>query len=85
MNPLTPLTTPIPWYQSTAIWIQIFTAVAAIATALLGTDLVKQNPKATMIIGAVIAIANVLIRLDTSKAIQGTSKATAIETTSREQ
>lgn len=58
-----------PFWQSKSLWLTAAAAVVAVLTALLGTDLVRDNPAASMWIAAVVAALAAVLRVFTSTSL----------------
>lgn len=56
-------------YKSRTVWVNSITAVVAVVGALAGQDFIASNPAAVAVAGAVLGVANVVLRLVTDKAI----------------
>jgi hypothetical protein len=61
---------PINWWQSKTIWLQILAIVVAILTAVLGTQNVAIDPKYGEVVAAIIAIITIVLRMGTNREIK---------------
>jgi len=61
---------PKPLLESRTIWLNVATLAVAVLTALIGTDIVQQNPQAVAVIQALLAVANLYLRFGTDRPIR---------------
>lgn len=60
-----------PLRKSKTFWINLITAVAGIATAVGGSDLVQQNPEYAGIAATVLGVVNIFMRFVTKEPVSG--------------
>jgi len=58
-----------PWWQSKTVWFNVLATVAAVLTAMLGLDWVKDNPALTSTIVAIMSFINTALRFITTKPV----------------
>jgi len=61
---------PINWWKSKTIWLQILAIVVAIASAVLGVQNVSVDPKYAEIVAAVIGVITIVLRMGTNREIK---------------
>jgi hypothetical protein len=61
---------PINWWQSKTIWLQVLAIVVAILTAVLGTQNVAIDPKYAEVVAAIIAVITIILRKQTNREIK---------------
>lgn len=62
--------TPKPVTRSKTVWINVASAVAAVVIALANTDLIQENPQMAGLAAAAVSVANIVLRVITSKPVK---------------